>query len=142
MQHARGVGDDLHGFNAGDVVEEPAAAGVHQLRVALHLHQLEGEHAFVGIEGALLVFEEEVADRLGIAVEDDLDIAVAGGPDVGEYFLAGGFGEGNQGIAEGVEGLAQGLAPLLVPSRFSAAASAVGAPAFHAVGAAPGGVLD
>ena len=42
LQHARGVGDDLHGLDAGDVVEEPAAAGVHELGVALHLHQLEG----------------------------------------------------------------------------------------------------
>ena len=47
LQHARGVGDDLHGLDAGDVVEEPAATGVHELRVALHLHQLERAHAFV-----------------------------------------------------------------------------------------------
>ncbi len=41
LQHAARVGDDLHGFDAGDFVEEPAAGGVHQLRVALELHQLE-----------------------------------------------------------------------------------------------------
>ncbi len=45
LQHARCVGDDLHRLNAGNVVEEPAAAGVHELRVALHLHQLKSAHA-------------------------------------------------------------------------------------------------
>ena len=47
LQNARGVGDDLHGLNAGDVVKEPAATGVHELGVALHLHQLECAHALV-----------------------------------------------------------------------------------------------
>jgi hypothetical protein len=44
LQHARGIGDDLHRLNAADVVEEPSAAGVHELRVALHLHQLQRAH--------------------------------------------------------------------------------------------------
>ena len=38
---ARGVVQHLHGLDAGDVVEEPAAARVHEHGVALHLQQLE-----------------------------------------------------------------------------------------------------
>ena len=46
LQYARGVGNDLHGLDAGDVVKEPAATGVHELSMALHLHQLERADAF------------------------------------------------------------------------------------------------
>ena len=45
LQNARGVGDHLHGFNAGNIVEEPTATGIHELRVALHLHELKGADA-------------------------------------------------------------------------------------------------
>ena len=37
LEDAAGVGDDLHGLDAGDFVEEPAAGGVHQLGVAFEL---------------------------------------------------------------------------------------------------------
>ena len=46
LQHARGIGDDLHGFDAGDVVKEPAATGVHELGVTLHLHELKRADLF------------------------------------------------------------------------------------------------
>ena len=38
LEHACSVGNDLHSLNARDVIEEPAATGVHELSVALHLH--------------------------------------------------------------------------------------------------------
>ena len=41
LYHARRVGNYLHGLNARNVVKEPSAAGVHQLCMALHLHQLQ-----------------------------------------------------------------------------------------------------
>ena len=47
LEDAAGVGDDLHGLDAGDLVEEPAAGGVHELGVALELEQFEGGDAFV-----------------------------------------------------------------------------------------------
>ena len=50
LQDAAGVGDDLHGLDAGDVVEEPAAAGVHEHGVALELHEHEGAGAFFFVE--------------------------------------------------------------------------------------------
>ena len=41
LEDTAGVGDDLHGLDAGDLVEEPSAGGVHELRMAFELHQLE-----------------------------------------------------------------------------------------------------
>ncbi len=52
------------------------------------------------------------------------------------------FGERDEGVAEVVEGFAEGSAPALVPAGFAAVAAAVGAPAFDAVGAGPGAVID
>ncbi len=62
LQHARRVGNHLHGLDAGDVVEEPSAAGVHELRVALHLHQLKGANALVVAERVRLLRSEEAVD--------------------------------------------------------------------------------
>src|SRR5436305_5373401 len=45
-------------------------------------------------------------------------------------------------IAEKIEGNAQWPAPLLVPAGMAGVATAVGAPPFHAMDAAPRGVLD
>ena len=46
LEDAAGVGDDLHGLDAGDLVEEPAAGGVHELGVAFELEEFEGGDAF------------------------------------------------------------------------------------------------
>ena len=62
LQHARRISDHLHGLDAGDVVKEPSAAGVHELRVALHLHQLKGAHAFVVVERVRLLRGQEAID--------------------------------------------------------------------------------
>ena len=62
LQYARRVGDHLHGLDAGNVVEEPSATGEHQLRVALHLHQLKGAHAFVFAERVRLLRGQEAID--------------------------------------------------------------------------------
>ena len=48
LDDAAGVGDDLHGFEAGDIVEEPAAGGVHELGVAFELEEFEENYAFSG----------------------------------------------------------------------------------------------
>ena len=61
LQDARGIGDDLHGLDARDIVEEPSATGVHQLGVALHLHQFQGAHALGDGQQVALVFAEEAS---------------------------------------------------------------------------------
>ena len=85
---------------------------------------------------------EEFDDGGGGAVEDDVDVGFAGGPEIFEEGLGELFGEWGGGVAEIVEGFAQGGAPFLVPSGLAAVAAAVGAPALDAVGARPGGVFD
>ena len=146
LEDAAGVGDDLDGLDAGDLVEEPAAGGVHELGVALELHELEDAGAFFGGEGAEGVSVEEllggVAAAGGVfAVEDDVDVGVAGGPEVFEEGFGQFFGERCGGVAEVVECVAEGFAPLLVPAGLAAVAAAVGAPALDTVGAGPGGVF-
>ena len=80
LEDAAGVGDDLDGFDAGDVVEEPAAAGVHELGVALELEEFEDGDAFGGGELVGGVGGEEAVEVVGAAVEDDVDVGVASGP--------------------------------------------------------------
>ena len=75
------------------------------------------------------------------AVEDDVDVGVAGYPEIFEQAFGEFFGEGGGGVAEEVEGVAEGAAPVLVPAGLASVAAAVGAPAFDAVDAAPGGVF-
>ena len=124
------------------LVEEPAATGVHQLGVALELEQLERGDALARGEGVGGVASEEAVLAGGGTVEHQLDVGVARGPEVGEQAFGELFGQRRGCVAEKVEGFAQGRAPLLVPAGLAAVAAAVGAPAFDAVRAAPGGVLD
>ena len=90
----------------------------------------------------LCVRAKKRSTGLGAAVEDDVDVGVARGPDIVEELGALLLGERSDGVAQLVESLAQGRAPLLVPAGLAAVAAAVGAPALDAVGAAPGGVFD
>ena len=76
------------------------------------------------------------------AIEHDLDVGVARGPDVLEKLRACLFGERNERVAQLVESLAQRRAPGLVPARLAAVAAAVRAPALDAMRAAPRGVFD
>ena len=110
--------------------------------MALELQEFEDGDAFGVGEGAGGVLGEEFDRWRRGAVEDDVDVGVAGGPEIFEEGCGELFGEGCGGVAEVVEGFAEGGAPLLVPAGLAAVAAAVGAPAFDAVGAAPGGVFD
>ena len=85
---------------------------------------------------------EEAVDVCGCAIEDDLDVGVAGGPEIFEERLGDGLGKGCGAVAEEIECGAERGAPLLVPAGFAAVAATVGAPALDAVGAGPGGVFD
>ncbi len=105
--------------------------------MALELHEFEDGDAFELGEGAGGVLVEEFDDGGGRAVEDDVDVVFAGGPEVFEEGLGELFGEWGGGVAEIVEGFAEGSAPFLVPAGLAAVAAAVGAPALDAVGAGP-----
>ena len=62
LEDAAGVGDDLDGLDAGDLVEEPAAGGVHELGVAFELEEFEDGDALGCGERVGGVLGEE-ADR-------------------------------------------------------------------------------
>ena len=108
--------------------------------MALELEELEDGDAFGGGERVGGVGGEEAVEVVGGAVEDDVDVGVAGGPEIFEEGLGDGFGERSGAVAEEVESFAEGSAPALVPAGLAAVAAAVGAPALDAVGAGPGGV--
>src|SRR6185295_15313837 len=138
LQSPAGVLEDLAGLDAGDVVEEPAAARVHELRVPLQLEQLEGPDALGFLQRPQAVAHEMTADAFGRAVEDDADGVLARRPGIAEQLPRGLFVEGRQSVPQAVEGLAQRRAPGLVPSRVRVRlAAAVAPPALDAVRAAP-----
>ncbi len=96
LQDAAGVGDDLDRLDAGDLVEEPSATGVHELGVAFELEEIENEDTFRGRERAHGMLGEEAVNRTDggtavgvregdglLATEDDLDVGIAGGPEIG-----------------------------------------------------------
>src|SRR6202789_77973 len=141
LQNASGIRNHLHGLNTRDVVKEPTPTCVHQLRVTLHLHQLESAIALFSAQRmALLRFEEAVGGFI-VTVEDYIDVGVAGGPYILKQLHSLGLSKRDQGIAQRVERLAQRLAPCLVPARAATVATAVGAPSLNAVNAGPGAVL-
>jgi hypothetical protein len=127
----------LDGLDAGDIIEEPAATGVHELGVAFEFEQFQQSDALFGRDVPLGVQCEEAVDRRRRAVEDDVDVVVARTPEVDEQRRDERFGQRRGGVAQEVEGLAQRRAPLLVQARLAAVAAAVGAPALYAMHTAP-----
>ena len=76
------------------------------------------------------------------AVEEDLDVGVAGGPDIAEELCALLSVSGARASRSSSRAWRSGARHCLVEARLAAVASAVGAPALDAVDAAPGGVFD
>ncbi|MFO0635691.1 MAG: hypothetical protein U0168_22860 [Nannocystaceae bacterium] len=143
LGRACGVADDLHRLDARDLVEEPAAAGVHQQRVALQLEQLEHARALGRVQGPERVALQQPLDRVVAAIEDRVDVGVARGPRVAQQRRGAALVDLGQPRGEPVERLLQRPAPALRPARVTAAvAAAVAAPALDAVGAAPRAALD
>ena len=65
LQRTPGVFQDLHGLQAADLIEEPAATGVHEHEVALHLQQLEQADDFGLGNLTLRMPGNKLADVLG-----------------------------------------------------------------------------
>jgi hypothetical protein len=133
---------DLHGLDSRELVEEPAAARVHEHGVALRFEELEGAPPLLAAQLAPGVLGEETRDVLGRAVEQHADVVVARRPGILEQLAARGLERRRHAVAQPVESVAQRLAPALVPALLaSRVTAAVGVPAADAVSAAPGGVL-
>ena len=143
LYDAAGVLEYLHCFDPRELVEEPPAARVHEHGVPLDLHQLERPGLLFRRQLPGGVSSEKFVDGGVGPVEDHRDVLFPGGPRVPEDLPPFLFEQGGDGVPEPVQRLPQRSPPLLVPSGVTAGiASAVASPAFHAVDAAPGTVLD
>ena len=83
-----------------------------------------------------VLLEERMDDVAGLAAENDVDEGVSGRPGVGKALSSAGAEQVVELLFERVEGLTQGCPPLLLPVA-AHLATAVGAPAFDAMNAAP-----
>src|SRR5437660_3275651 len=139
LERARGVAEDLSRLETGRIVEEPAAARVHQESVALELQEADRGRSVFGGERTDRVAVEEPTDALVRRIEHDLDRVVARRPGIAEDTGRGGLVERTERVTQPVERLAQGSAPR-VTGRAPRRASAVVPPARDPVRAAPGSV--
>src|SRR5580658_8412786 len=89
-----------------------------------------------------LLILKKMLHRRFAAIENHIDVSIACRPHLTEEQRAFLLGHGRDGIAQLVEGLTQGGSPPLVPARLATVATTVGAPTFHAMRAAPRGVVD
>ena len=74
------VVDDLHGLDPRELVEEPAATGVHQHGVTLHLEKLQDVTCSSVLERTNGVIGEKCCAIFFGAVQDDLNVIVARRP--------------------------------------------------------------
>jgi len=144
IERVRRHANDERPLEAGDVVEEPAAARVHEQRRALQLEQ-QARPVARRLPARAQRLGPEDRERRVARVDrriDDLAVGVARAPRVDEQLGRGVLVEVRRGVAHEVERLAQRPAPALVPAlRRVEVAAAVALPAAEAVRAAPGRAL-
>ena len=142
LQRAGGVLEDLHGLDPGDLGEEPAAAGVHEERVPLHLEQIERGHALALLQRTSRLPLDELHRAPPLRLEEQLDHLVECAPRIAEQPRRLALVQRGEPVVQAVERGAQRAAPLLVPAGLTTGvASAVAAPALDAMHAAPGGAF-
>ena len=143
LRGTAGILDHLHGFNPRELVEEPAATGVHQHGVALELHQLPDGDSFRFAQRPHRMLGRETLPAFRRPVQNDVDVIVARRPGVLQERPRFLLEERSQRVPQPVQGLAQRGAPFLVPVRVAAGiAAAIAAPPLNAVDATPGAVLE
>src|SRR5581483_4199110 len=109
------VFEDLDRLDAGDVIEEPTTAGVHQHRVALHLHKAQNLATVVGAQDVSRVPREERLDARARAVEDHRDVVVTRAPRVVQVATGSLLPRPRDGVAQIVERRAKRRSPSLIP---------------------------
>src|SRR6185437_3167537 len=138
-----GVLDYLHCLDARELVEKPAAARIHQHRVALHFKQLESPHSRRLVEFVNCVPGKKAVYGIFGPVENNVDIVVARSPWIFEQILCLLLELGRNSIAQPIQRLSQRRKPLLIPSGMPAGiTAAVGPPALDSMYAAPRGVFN
>ena len=138
LHYAPRVLDDLLRLNARQIVEEPAATGVHQQGVALHFQQLPKQHLIRFGDRPQRTFGKEVGARFRRPVEHYFDIGIARFPGILDDGPRQILVSQCRLVAQPVQGLAQRATPFLVPTPMSAArAAAVAFPTAHAMSTTP-----
>jgi len=136
------VAQDLQGLDAGQILEEPAAARIHEHGEALQLHQLPDLVPLLRSQRATRVaVEKAIASRLA-GVQPHVHVSLTRLPGVAQQARGARFEPRRELVAQPVERLAQRLPPCLVPSLARhASASAVASPALEPVRATPRGLF-
>src|SRR5262249_1553907 len=144
LNYASGILNNLDAFYAGDLVEKPPAARVHQHRVALQFEQLEHRNLLIIAQWVFGVLVEESLDLFRRAVKNDGYVVVARGPWIMKEHSGNLLIVGGTPIAQPVQCLPQSFSPLLIPGSVASAgiATAMAVPALYAVRATPCAVLD
>src|SRR5207247_10244794 len=73
---------NLYGLDAGQVIEKPAAARVHEHGVALHFEELEHRRGFRVVQCPYSVAGDKAANVCRRSVVDDVDVGIARAPRV------------------------------------------------------------
>src|SRR5271167_933525 len=89
------------------------------------------------------VLRQESPQALHRAVQNDIDILVAGGPRVLQETASLALKSRRQGVSKPIQGFPQWSPPFLIPARMTAGiAAAIAAPPFDTVHATPGAILE
>ncbi len=142
IDDAAGVLNALHRLDSRELIEEPAAARVHEHGVTLHFEELERGDAIRGGQLAGGMGAEEAVDILRRAVENHVDVLVARGPRIAKSGRP--FSSKRDATVSRSQSSAwrSGRAPFLIPAGVPAGvAAAIAAPALDAVDATPRAVF-
>ena len=142
MHDAARVLNHLNGLDTGDLIKKPAAAGVHQHRVPLHLQQLKRSDLFLRTEIMGCVLVQETLHVIRRPVEDDVNVVIACRPRVFQKRARFVLVLGRDRAPQEIERRTQRGAPFLIPSGVARIATTITPPPLHAVLTAPGSVLD
>src|SRR5262249_38965540 len=128
---------NLNRFDPGNVVEEPAAACVHQQEHSLKFEKIKRAPSFIGRHPTTCMFEQEIFARPQ-RIENQGNTLIACQPREREELAASGFEVPNVFVAEKIECGTQRCSPCLAPIRLAACTTAtIASPTTDAVGTAP-----
>ena len=143
LNDASGVLDHLNGFNPGEIVEEPAATGVHEHGVALQFHQLPDDDLLFGArdraQNALGQSARATSDE---RFENNVDVAVARRPRIAQQRRRRALRTSDATESRSQSSASRsGLRHSWFQPERAGVAAAVAAPALYAMNAAPGGIF-
>src|SRR5438093_5897290 len=140
LQYSACITQHLHGLYTSDVIEEPAAAGVHQHGVTLQLEKPQRARRFPGAQPAESVALQE-RRLLRAPVQHNVDVISARRPRIAQQVGRRLPVSAVDLLAKTVDGRPQRAAPGLRPAWvLSRVAAAITTPALNSMRATPGAV--